>query len=54
LLASAFLSSVLPATVSTSSFLFTDSPPERVCRIVAAYSPESLERSSGPVNCAAD
>jgi hypothetical protein len=50
LLASVFLSSVLPATESTSSFLFTGSPPERVCWINAAYSPESLERSRRRVN----
>src|SRR6516225_1791325 len=54
LLASVFLSSVLPATESTSSFLFTGSPPERVCWIDAAYSPESLERTRRRVNHAAD
>src|SRR6516165_4990694 len=54
LLASAFLSSVLPATASTSSFLFTGDPPTRVCWIDAAYSPESLERAVRRVNHAAD
>src|SRR6516164_6309260 len=50
LLASVFLSSVLPATASTSSFLFTGSPPARVCWIDAAYSPMSLERGARRVN----
>jgi hypothetical protein len=54
LLASVFLSSVLPATASTSSFLFTGDPPTRVCWIDAAYSPQSLERVARRVNHPAD
>jgi len=54
LLASVFLSSVLPATASTSSFLFTGDPPTRVCWIEAAYSPKSLECVARRVNHPAD